>query len=163
MSSFALSARLYALCASLADAQGQRQPTFVRRMVPLAIEFDGNLMHGRGEHRRALLRWIDALERWQMVQAWLAQPPAQADATEVGYGRDSAERNEGRLRRRAILLAERLALDPATGRRAGALIEGKKWDEARAACTGAGWREVVPGAAVRWLGEPDPPPAEGPR
>ncbi len=151
--SFSLAADFYALAVRIGEIQRYPVISTRRRMVPLALEFDGNLMHGKGEHRRALLRWLDALEVWQGELAWIAAPPDYVSRDQLRWGRDIAEGNEGRLRRRAALLADRLAPTSETGKAVAALIEERRFSDARRQLAGPGWRDAVATGRIRWLGE----------
>ncbi len=151
--SFALAADFYALAVRIGETQ--RYPVIAtrRRSIPLALEFDGNLYHGKGEHRRALLRWLDALAVWQSELAWIASPPDYVSRDHLRWSSDISVKNEGRLRRRAALLAERLAPTPETGKAAAMLVEERRYAEARTALTAPGWRDAVATGRIRWLGE----------
>jgi len=154
LTTYELSTALYRAAIALADAEGVAVQPFMRRMVPLGIERDGNLWRNRGDHRRALARWLDALESWREITAWHDQPAEDADdARDRAISRDSYERNEGRLRRKAAFLARRLAEDPAVGERVAVAIEARDWISARAALAGEGWRTAANRGGVRWLDE----------
>lgn len=167
LTTYELSTALYRAAIVLAEAEGVAVQPFMRRMVPLGIERDGNLWRNRGDHRRALTRWLDALESWREVVAWHDRPAHgdheghdehdeddEDDARDRAISRDSYERNEGRLRRKAAFLARRLAEDPALGERVATAIEARDWATARAALGSGGWRMAANRGGVRWLDEP---------
>jgi len=154
LSNFRIAARLYQGAVALADDGGLAIPPYIRRQVPLAIERDGNLLRNRGEHRLALVRWLDALAAWQVVKAWNERPVVDGDdAFQKQVGRETWEINDGRLRRKAAYLAEQLAGDRASGQRTATAINERRWDEARALLATGDWRASVPRAQVVWLGE----------
>ena len=154
LSNFALSERVYRLALRVAAHEGKHVPAFVRRMVPLSLEKDGNLRRNRGLHREALVRYLDALDRWAEVRAWIVAPDVdEQDRYDKGLSIDSIERNEGRLRRKAASLARELAPDPtAADATAEALLSGR-FAEARAANATPGWKDVARRAGIRWLDE----------
>jgi len=155
ISNFQLSERIYRLALRVAEHEGKHVPAFVRRMVPLAVEKDGNLRRNRGLHGEALARYLDALDTWAEVRAWMAAPDSdEQDTYDKGLSGDSIVRNEGRLRRKTAYLARELAPDPATADlAAAALIEGR-YAAARAAIATAGWKPVARRGGIRWLDEP---------
>ena len=153
-SNFDLSERIYRIALRVAAHEHKRPPAFVRRMVPLAVEKDGNLRRNRGRHHEALLRYLDALDAWAEVRAWLAAPDRdQQDTDDKSLSRDSSERNEGRLRRKAASLARELAPDAASGESVVAALIGGRFADARTAIAVPGWQEVARRGGIRWLDE----------
>lgn len=152
LSNFQLSERLYRLALRVAAHEGTPSPAFVRRMVPLAIEKDGNLRRNRGRHREALVRYLDALDAWAEVRAWIAAPDAdRRDRADKELSIESAERNEGRLRRKAAALARELAPDPAVADAAAGALAAGRYAEARAMLATPGWLDAARRAGIRWL------------
>lgn len=153
---YGISARLYTAAERAAEVNGLKLPPFVRRMVPLAIERDGNQRRNRGEHLAALRSYLEALVSWQVALAWSAVPPADENMLEdQRINRDIFEHNDGRLRRKVALLAERLAPDAAATARLLAEVENKRWDAAEKELASSGWKSAVGRARVRWLDEAD--------
>lgn len=162
-SNFRLSERLYAIALAVADHEGKRPPVFVRRIIPLAIEKDGNVRRNRGDHRYALDRWLDALDAWAVLRAWLVQPPTdEQDGYDKLLSIDSIQRNEGRLRRKWSGLARALAEDPGLGRRAAAAVEAGDYAGARALVAQGAWKPAAVRAGVKWLDEAAPAPTVPP-
>ena len=154
LSNFALSERIYRIALRVATHEGKHVPAFVRRMVPLAVEKDGNLRRNRGLHREALMRYLDALDAWTEVSAWIAAPDTdEQDTYDKSLSGDSSERNEGRLRRKAASLARELAPDPASGDAAALALLTGRFADARAAISAPGWKDVASRASIRWLDE----------
>jgi hypothetical protein len=143
-SPYRLAARLYRLAVAVGEARGRPSPEFALRLVPAALEREGDRLRNRLQAHAALLAWCDALDAWDPVRA-----RAERSGGEAGWlDRDSLERNEGRLRRKAATLVREL--DPASPV-AAALLAG----DTRAARAGIpALPERAPAAAVRWLDEP---------
>ena len=153
---YGISALLYTAAERAAEVNGLKLPPFVRRMVPLAIERDGNQLRNRGEHLAALRRYLESLVLWRQALAWSALPPADDDMLEdQRINRDIFEHNDGRLRRKVALLAERLAPDAAATARLLAAVETRRWDAAEKELSESGWKSAVARARVRWLDEAD--------
>jgi hypothetical protein len=155
-SNFRISERLYRACVLLSEAEGVRMPAYVRRMIPLAIERDGNIHRNRGEHLTALRRYLDSIEAWQEARAWSFKPTANEDERQdQETTRDSYEQNEGRLRRKAAFLAEQMALDKPVGAAAALAIMTRDWPSARASISDdALWRTALAHGNIQWLDEP---------
>ncbi|GDY11632.1 hypothetical protein LBMAG53_05100 [Planctomycetota bacterium] len=149
LSNFAIAARLYALAVALAEATAYDQPHIIPRMVPLAWEFDGNVLLGQGRHREALGSWIASIAAWQEI----AERAARATGLSKSLIEESYQRNEGRLRRRAADLARRLASDPAAGEALASAIDQRHLAEAKALLAQAGWKDHQAGTTIRWLDE----------
>jgi hypothetical protein len=151
-SHFAIAHALYSAAVVQAEYDQQvvgRQPSFVRRMAVHSLDGDGNLLRNRGEHLAAVRRWIEAGRAWTAVEAWLAAGGEDARASDT---RDVLVRSEGRIRRKAADLAQRLAPDAAAGAAAAAAILDRRWDEAEALLARPGWRQAAASdARVRWL------------
>lgn len=151
---YGISALLYTAAERAAEINSLKLAPFVRRMVPLGIERDGNQMRNRGEHLAALRRYLEALGSWQAALAWSALPPADENMIEdQRINREIFEHNDGRLRRKVALLAERLAPDAAATARLLAAVESKRWDAAVKELGEPGWKSAVARARVRWLDE----------
>ena len=151
---YGISALLYTAAERAAEVNGLNLAPFVRRMVPLAIERDGNQMRNRGAHLLALRRYLEALVLWQQALAWSALPPVdESMLDDQRINREIFEHNDGRLRRKVALLAERLAPDAAATARLLAAVESKRWDAAGQELGTTGWKPAVARARVRWLDE----------
>jgi hypothetical protein len=158
LSNYAISALLYRAAERAAEVNGLKLAPFVRRMVPLALERDANQLRNRGEHLVALRRYLVALAEWQPVLAWSELPPTGDDmADDQRINRDIYQHNEGRLRRKVALFAERLAPDAAASARLQAAVEAKRWDAAAKELDEGGWKAAVDRARVRWLDEAGKP------
>lgn len=154
LSNFQLAARFYRASLALSEALDLPRYGYVRRMIPLGIESDGNRLRNAGAHRAALRRYLEALEEWQRARAWAEDPANLPEPDAAARARASYERNEGLLRRRSAHLARLLAEREALGERAAAAILERRFDEARALLDGDGWRESLPVAGgVRWYDE----------
>lgn len=154
LTNFQLSEILYRAAVRLAANEGKHVPAYVRRMVPLGIEKDGNLRRNRGGHREALVRYLGALDAWAEVRAWMAAPDSdEQDTYDKSLSGDSVERNEGRLRRKAANLARELAPDAASGEAMSAALLAGRYGEARSALSAPGWKDVARRAGIRWLDE----------
>lgn len=152
---FRISERLYDATLRLCAARGVHVRPIDRAMAVHAIEKDGNQLRNRGQHLAALIRYLAALKRWDEVLAWArSTPDHDDDAEQRRIHGGTAEHNQGRLRRKAQLLAEQLAENPATGAAAKQLMSGSRWDEATTLLAGSGWRQTVAQVRVRWLDEP---------
>ena len=153
LSNFAISSRLYQADVALAERDGgYGPPAFVRRMVPLALESDGNRLRNRGRHLDALRRYQDSLRAWTVVAAWAAgEATGAGDANQRRMTMDSVERNGGGLRRKAAQLARQLGGELGDG--AAAAIEARDLDRTDALLARSGWRQTAARVGVRWLDE----------
>lgn len=159
-SNFAIAERLYTAAIALGERAQRlgtgRVPGFVRRMVAHTIDADGNRLRNRGEHAAAVRRWLDALEVWQEVTAWMER--SDGDEREQAARRNAeivVPRNEGRVRRKAAELARLLAPDEAGADAVADAILERRWDEARALLSSPGWKRTAGSAGrVVWLDEP---------
>ena len=159
ISNFTMSSRLYQACIALADGaldgKGWLSAQFVRRMVPLAMESDGNLKRNQSRHLDALKRYLDALQAWDTVIAWANTPssnPNEANQRKISL--DSVERNEGRLRRKAAQYCYDLAPDSDTGEKTAQAILARNWSEALRQLQRPGWKPAASNARIKWLDEP---------
>jgi hypothetical protein len=150
---------IYQACIALGDGsldgQGRLSAQFVRRMVPLALESDGNLKRNQSRHLEALKRYVDSLQAWDVVIAW-ANAPA-ANPYEVGQHKvtlDSVERNEGRLRRKAAQYCYDLAPDSDTAEKTAQAILARNWSEALRHLQRPGWKSAASNSRIHWLDEP---------
>jgi hypothetical protein len=154
LSNFWLSEYLYRAALTVAKHEGKRPPAFVRRMVPHAIEKDGNLWRNRGAHLKALQRYVDSLSAWQSVLDWLAAKDLdENDAYDKTLSRDVTERNEGRLRRKAAELARLLAPDTDTGNTCADAILARDWPQVRTLLAKPGWKPAHTRGGIIWLDE----------
>ena len=155
ITNFTISSRIYQACIALADgaldSKGWLSAQFVRRMVPLAIESDGNLRRNQGQHLKALGRYLDALKAWEAVVAWSKLPNQNGNQQRVSM--ESFERNEGRLRRKAAQYCIDLAPDQDTAARAAEAFTARRWGEVEQLLAKAGWRQQAANARIRWLDE----------
>jgi hypothetical protein len=155
LSNFRIAAMLYRACLGFAETTGHTdQSPFVRRMVPLALESDGNLLRNRGRHLEALRVYLESLVAWQEVKAWYASPPPDAEETpmQIEFGMESYERNEGRLRRTAAQLARELAPPDVGGATVDAIMA-RDFSAARASLARPGWKELATRGRIHWLDE----------
>ncbi len=154
---FLISSRLYSLCVAMADNQVvPRTAPFVRRLVCLGIESDGNLLRDSGRHLAAVNRYLDSLERWQTVDAWSQQPADRfGTASEREFTATSYQQNEGRLRRKTAMFLRTLARDATIGEQAAQAVTERKFAEARQLVTqeGAFRPAAVDAVKVVWLDE----------
>jgi len=154
MTNYRIAAILYAACLKLRDAQGMDPSTYAARMLPLAIECDGDLYRNRGEHLRALKIWIEALQSWQTTRQRYLTP-----FTDVGeemrreLGLESYARNEGTLRRKASELARQLAPDPQTGSALAQAILQRDISGAQALLARPGFATSARFGRIQWLDE----------
>ncbi len=154
LGNFRISAVIYRAAVALAEARGIDQSQFVRRMVPLAIESDGNLARNGGHHLAALRIWIEALKEWQRVRAYYdAVTGDDEDKTRREFGIDSYERNEGHLRRKTAELARQLAPDPAEGERFASAVLERRFTEALGMLEHQGWLASARHGHIHWLDE----------
>jgi hypothetical protein len=150
LTNFTISSRLYQACIALADGaldgKGWLSAQFVRRMVPLAIESDGNLRRNQGQHLMALKRYLDALKAWEAVVAWSKLPDQNGNQQRVSM--ESFERNEGRLRRKAAQYCIDLAPDQDTATRAADAFNARRWGEVEQLMAKSGWRQQAANARI---------------
>lgn len=155
LSNFTISSRLYQACIALGDGsldgKGYLSAQFIRRMVPLAIESDGNIQRNQGQHLAALKRYIDALRAWEVVVNWTKAPGEAGNQKRVAY--ESFERNEGRLRHKAAQYCYDLAPDSDTAAKAAEAIMARRWNEADELLKHGAWKTAASNARIRWLDE----------
>jgi hypothetical protein len=154
LSNFQLSGMLYRAALSLGAKQDLRVASYVRRLVALGIEKDGNRLRNRSYHLAALERYITSLEDWQAALAWVQDPANNQGEMGLRTTVSSYERNEGQLRRRAGQLGRKLAPDPILGAAlADALME-REFETARYLLTIGEWKTSVAAVGgVRWYDE----------
>jgi hypothetical protein len=152
---FDISARLYRAAIALAEANGGNgPPSFVRRLVPLAMESAGNIRRNRGDHLGALSRYLGALRSWQEVKTWADQPGrSDSDQFQRRATNESYERNEGSLRRKAAQLARSLAPTPELGEELVVAIDARRFADSEQMLARPGWRSAIARGGVRWLDE----------
>jgi hypothetical protein len=156
-SNFRISATLYRAAVALAEARHLNQSAFVPRMVPLALESDGDLERNRGQHLSALRIWLEALDAWQELRARSQQPVKdQEDEMRRRMTIESYERNEGHLRRKCAQLARALAPTPERGEAVAADIMERRFDAARTALAEPGWKTTAHFGRIEWLDEAQP-------
>lgn len=159
VSNFTISSRLYQCCIALTDGsldgKSWLSAQFVRRMIPLALESDGNLKRNQGHHLLALKRYLDSLQAWDQVIAWATQTSSNPnDANQRRVSLDSVDRNEGRLRRKAAQYCYDLAPDSDTADKTAQAILARNWGEALRQLQRPGWKPVASNARIRWLDDP---------
>lgn len=154
LGNFQLSERLYSAALLICELNGKRPLPYLLRQVAIAIERDGNRLRNRGEHLAALRRYLESLAAWDRVRSWSNETPADADdGQDRRVARDIAEHNDGRMRRKCTLLAQRLADDAARGQRLAEIIDARRFAEADRELAGPGWRASVTQEHARWLDE----------
>ncbi len=154
MGNYQISELLYRAAICAAESNHLRVLPYVRRMVAIAIERDGNRLRNRGEHLAALRRYLDALRCWdELLLANRKAAFGQDTRQDREIATDIAEHNEGHLLRKAELLVLQLAADPALGATVAEALAQRKYDEVEGALRGPGWRTSVAQAKVRWLDE----------
>jgi tetratricopeptide (TPR) repeat protein len=154
MGNYEISERLYQAAIRAAEANHLRVIPYVRRMVPIAIERDGNRLRNRGEHLKALARYVDALRTWDELLAWNRKSAFGQDThLDRETSTDIAEHNEGHLLRKTELLAMQLAEDPVLAKQVVADIAARKFDAVTTALGGPGWHTSATQSKLRWLDE----------
>lgn len=165
-SPYRLGATLYAFIIDQAPQRAYRVPSFVRRLLPINLEHDGNLARNRGHHRQAVERYLEALEWWQHAHAWIAE---QRQTLEDGSIPDweqprvrdqilltqrTAQRIEGPLRRKVANILRLLAPNDDHADTAEALLAGNDFPALRAMLYEDGWSAQVPHAPrIQWYDE----------
>lgn len=154
LSNFRYSELCYRATVRVAEQNGLRLPPYVRRMIPIGIERDGNHQRNRGEHLAALKRYLTSLEEWDRALAWSVAPEqVQDEAFDLDMNREMCEHNIGRLVRKIELLSERLAGDSAQAERLAAAVKDRRWDAVARELEAPGWKTTVAGGRIRWLDE----------
>jgi tetratricopeptide (TPR) repeat protein len=129
LGNYEISERLYQAAIRAAEVNHLRVLPYVRRMVPIAIERDGNRLRNRGEHLHALERYLDALKAWKELLEWNRKAAFGQDTRQDReIATDIAQHNEGHLLRKTELLAMQLAEDPARAKQVVADIEARRFD-----------------------------------
>jgi hypothetical protein len=155
LGNFRISEILYEATVRLCETRGVRVRPIDRSLVVAGIEKDGNQSRNRGEHLVALRRYLAALKYWDGVRAWALSPTAdEHEAEQRRIHGAIAEQNQGRMRRKAQILAEQLTRDEELKTRAVALIGAGRWDEATTLLNDARWLPTSPQVRMRWLDEP---------
>lgn len=159
---FAIAATLYRCTVELAMERGPespyfKQPSFVQRLIPIAIEKSGNHRRNRGEHLAALRTYLESIDAWQWVLANTGREELKMSELQKRFHRDSYRRNEGRMRRRAAHLAGLLAPDETVAAAAAAAIVDRETDRVRAMIEAGGWKTKAGyGLGVRWYDDGEP-------
>jgi hypothetical protein len=154
LSNFRYSELCYRATVRVAELNHLRLPPYVRRMIPIGIERDGNHLRNRGEHLAAMQRYLLSLREWDGALAWSTAPEQTSDdAFDVEINREMCEHNLGRLVRKIELLGERLAGSPAQAETFASAVKARRWDEVARALEAGGWKATVTGARIRWLDE----------
>jgi nucleoid DNA-binding protein len=152
---FQYSERLYRATVVTAERNKQRLPPFVRRMIPIAIERDGNRLRNRGQHFAALQRYVTSLDHWHRARAWSGgKVQAGDDALDQEMNIEMSDGNIGRLTRKIELLSEQLSTNPATQSGFMAAIREKNWTTAVQLLSESTWKTTVETGRIRWLDEP---------
>lgn len=156
LSSFQLAEYFYRLSVLVGERQHDRQPAFVRRMVPLAVDRDGNRLRNRGQHFQALQRYVDALAAWQVIKAWTKNPTGHyRSGIDQTLSDESYQRNEGLLRRKMINLAGQLSVDTETADAFSAAVQQRDIEDCRSLLQQRErWREHIRTSTTGWLDEP---------
>lgn len=127
---------------------------YVRRMVPIGIERDGNHMRNSGEHLAALRRYITSLAEWDRALAWSDLPRAPGDdRDDQSMNREMCEHNIGRLVRKCEILIEQLAGTPDQAAHLSDAIKARRWEIIARDLEVPGWKTSVAGGRIRWLDE----------
>lgn len=156
LSNFALAEYFYRLSVHVDRAQKAQQPAFVKRMICIAIDRDGNRLRNRGQHYQALQRYLHGMEEWKSVVAWAidTNSPGRRRSIDPQMALDSFERNEGTLRRKSANMALRLAKDEALGREYSAAVLRRDIQRCHELLADrSAWRDRVPTASIQWLDE----------
>jgi hypothetical protein len=151
---FQFSERLYRATMFVAERNNQRLPPFVRRMIPIAIERDGNRLRNRGDHFAALKRYLMSLQDWYAARAWSDKKLADGDdGFDQEMNTEMSEHNIGRLTRKIILLAEQLANDVDAQQRFASAVSDQRWEAADQILKENTWKLAVSSGRIRWLDE----------
>ncbi len=154
LSNFRYSEQCYRATIRVAELHQLKMPPFVRRMVPIGIERDGNHLRNRGEHFAALRRFLTSLEEWDGALAWNSAPQRREDDSfDQDMNREMCEHNIGRLVRKCELLAEQLAQDPAQAARFARALTERRWEAITRVLESPGWKTTVSAGRIRWLDE----------
>lgn len=154
LGNFRYSEIIYRAAVRVAELNHLKSPPFVRRMIPIGIERDGNNLRNRGEHFAALKRYLTSLEEWDRTLAWTIAPEQLADENvDHEIQQEMCEHNIGRLVRKIELLGERLAGDVAQGERLSSAVRERRWSDIERELAAPGWKSTVSGARIRWLDE----------
>ncbi|NRA39165.1 MAG: hypothetical protein HRU15_13555 [Planctomycetes bacterium] len=156
LSNYALAEYFYRLSVHVDIAENAQQPAFVRRMICIAMDRDGNRLRNRGQHYQALHRYLDAMVEWQTVLAWANDEsrPGRWRSFDPGMALDSFDRNEGSLRRKSANIALRLAKDEKIGKAFSAAVLARDIELCRTMLADrSAWREHISAASIQWLDE----------
>jgi len=154
LSNFRYSELCYRATVRVAELNHLRLPPYVRRMVPIGIERDGNHLRNRGQHLAALKRYVASLEEWDRALAWSTAPEQTNDDTfDADINREMCEHNIGRLVRKIELLAEQLAGDATTAQHFSAAVKARHWEDVARDLAASGWKTSVASGRIRWLDE----------
>ncbi len=154
LNAFDISAALYRIARRQAGNNQFR--AIDHRFVAISIDKSGNRLHNQGQDLKALQRWLDAIEEWQVVVK-LAEDPNWKDESMRSIHRDIFSRHEGRLRRKAAHLATMIAPDAATGSACAKAIETRKISEARKLLSTGIWQaRSGKGFEIRWRDQAEP-------
>ena len=155
LSSFALAEYFYRLSVFVSEREQDKQPAFVRRMVPLSIDRDANRLRNRGKHFIALQRYVDALAAWQDISNWAVNPSGHfRPGLDQELTDESYQRNEGLLRRKMVALSARLSKAEETARLFARAVMERNIEQCRYLLAQPGtWRETITSNHIRWLDE----------
>ena len=154
LGNFRYSEQCYRAAMQVAELNHLKLPPYVRRMVPIGIERDGNQLRNRGEHLAALRRYLTGLREWDLCLTWSREPQQlNDDGFDQEMNREMCEHNIGRLVRKCELLAEQLARDPAQAGRFTLALTDRRWDAIARELEAPGWKTVVAAGRIRWLDE----------
>lgn len=154
LSNFRYSELCYRATVRVAELNHLRLPPYVRRMIPIGIERDGNHLRNRGEHFAAFRRYLASLQEWDRALAWSTAPEQTADDTfDADINREMCEHNIGRLVRKIELLAERLAGTPMQAATLAKAVKERRWEDVTRELDAGGWKTTIAGGRIRWLDE----------
>ncbi len=134
-SPYYIGAMVYRYVLANGEQYGYQVPAFVRRIMPINLEHDGNLARNQGRHYEAVMRYLRSLRAWQEAAHWAQAEQAKvlplleaiedqgsdryrslirvADQARLTF--DGYERNEGSLRRKSADIIRQLANTAAIG------------------------------------------------
>ena len=137
-----LARRIYHASILLLERRGETGGAFayVRRFLPILRTRDGFRLRNQGRHLDALHIFIDCLDEWQAVTAWMEDPAHGLDDFERQHARHTAAHHVPALRRQAAHLARVLAEDPDQGEALATAIEDGHLDQAQELLARGRWR-----------------------
>ncbi|TVR47016.1 MAG: hypothetical protein EA402_01990 [Planctomycetota bacterium] len=153
-SPYAIGATIYRFILVNEEVRGFRVPAFVRRILPLNYEHDGNLARNRGRHREAMRHYLQALDAWRETYHW-AEARSASFAEREAAGEDprsffreydqvritriNHDRQEGALRRKLAQLIRELASNPQQGESLARQVMDRDFEPLRQAIEDDAW------------------------